>query len=159
MADYTGINAVGAVAVGGSAKDKTNADVLSTARARLSMAISAYSETREDELDDLRFYSGSPDNHFQWPADVLATRGASEYGRTTASRIAYGASPRGSIALERCARAHAWLAGRDYVAPQDIHAVALDVLRHRVLLGFEAEAEGASSDDVIAELLDQIPLP
>ena len=85
MADYTGINAVGAVAVGGSAKDKTNADVLSTARARLSMAISAYSETREDELDDLRFYSGSPDNHFQWPADVLATRGAVQ-GQTINAR-------------------------------------------------------------------------
>ena len=85
MADYTGINAVGAVAVGGSAKDKSNADVLSTARARLSMAISAYSETREDELDDLRFYSGSPDNHFQWPADVLATRGAVQ-GQTINAR-------------------------------------------------------------------------
>jgi len=85
MADYTGINAVGAVAVGGSAKDKSNADVLSTARARLSMAISAYSESREDELDDLRFYSGSPDNHFQWPADVLATRGAVQ-GQTINAR-------------------------------------------------------------------------
>ncbi len=90
---------------------------------------------------------------------VLATRGASEYGRSVASRIAYGASPRGSIALDRCARAHAWLAGRDYVGPQDIHAVAPDVLRHRVLLGFEAEAEGISSDAVIAELLAQVPLP
>jgi hypothetical protein len=85
MADYTGINAVGAVAVGGSAKDKTDADVLATARARLSMAISAYSESREDELDDLRFYSGSPDNHFQWPADVLATRGAVQ-GQTINAR-------------------------------------------------------------------------
>ena len=85
MADYTGINAVGAVAVGGSAKDKSNADVLATARARLSMAISAYSESREDELDDLRFYSGSPDNMFQWPADVLATRGAVQ-GQTINAR-------------------------------------------------------------------------
>jgi hypothetical protein len=85
MADYTGINAVGAVAVGGSAKDKTDADVLATARTRLSMAISAYSESREDELDDLRFYSGSPDNHFQWPADVLATRGAVQ-GQTINAR-------------------------------------------------------------------------
>ena len=85
MADYTGINAVGAVAVGGSAKDKSNADVLATARARLSMAISSYSESREDELDDLRFYSGSPDNQFQWPADVLATRGAVQ-GQTINAR-------------------------------------------------------------------------
>jgi len=85
MADYTGINAVGNVAVAGSAKKSSNSDVLSTARARLSMAISAYSETREDEIDDLRFYAGSPDNHFQWPADVLATRGAVQ-GQTINAR-------------------------------------------------------------------------
>ena len=83
--DYTGINAVAAVAVGGSAKDKSDSDVLSTARARLSMAISAYSESREDEIDDLRFYAGSPDNHWQWPADVLATRGAVQ-GQTINAR-------------------------------------------------------------------------
>jgi len=85
MADYTGINAVAAVAVGGSTKDKSDADVLATARARLSMAISAYSESREDELDDLRFYAGSPDNQWQWPADVLATRGAVQ-GQTINAR-------------------------------------------------------------------------
>ncbi|MCX7556435.1 MoxR family ATPase [Xanthomonadaceae bacterium JHOS43] len=90
---------------------------------------------------------------------VLATRDASTYDAALARRIAFGASPRGTIALERCARAHAWLAGRDYVAPQDIHAVALDVLRHRVLLSFEAEADGASSDDVVRALLDRIPVP
>lgn len=90
---------------------------------------------------------------------VLATRDASTYDAALGRRIAFGASPRGTIALERCARAHAWLAGRDYVAPQDIHAVALDVLRHRVLLSFEAEADGASSDDVVNALLDHIPVP
>ena len=90
---------------------------------------------------------------------VLATRDASAYDAALGRRIAFGASPRGTIALERCARAHAWLAGRDYVAPQDIHAVALDVLRHRVLLSFEAEADGASSDDVVNALLDRIPVP
>jgi len=90
---------------------------------------------------------------------ILATRGLSQYGSAAAARIAYGASPRGSIALERCARAHAWLAGRDYVAPQDIHAIAVDVLRHRVLMSFEAESEGIDSDSVIAELLEQVPLP
>ena len=90
---------------------------------------------------------------------VLATRDASHYDQTLKRQIAFGASPRGTIALERCARAHAWLEGRDYVAPQDVHAVALDVLRHRVLLSFEAEADGASSDDVINALLDRIPVP
>ena len=86
MADYSGINAVASVAVNGPEKTcKSGADVLATARARLSMAISAYSESREDEIDDLRFFAGSPDNHFQWPADVLATRGAVQ-GQTINAR-------------------------------------------------------------------------
>ena len=83
--DYTGIAAAGAVSEGGSAKDKSDSEVLSTARSRLDMAISALSESREDELDDLRFYAGSPYNHWQWPADVLATRGAVQ-GQTINAR-------------------------------------------------------------------------
>jgi MoxR-like ATPase len=90
---------------------------------------------------------------------VLATRDAAPYGEEIKRRIAFGASPRGTIALERCARAHAWLAGRDYVAPQDLHAIALDVLRHRVLLSFEAEAEGIDSDAVVRSLIERVPLP
>ena len=85
MADPTGITAAAAVAVGGSTKDKSNASVLATARTRLDMAISALSESREDELDDLRFYAASPDNQWQWPADVLATRGAVQ-GQTINAR-------------------------------------------------------------------------
>ena len=84
MADI-GINAAAAVAVGGSKKAKSDADILATARSRLNSAISAYSESREDELDDLRFFAGSPDNHWQWPADVLATRGAVQ-GQTINAR-------------------------------------------------------------------------
>ena len=79
------ITAAAAVAVGGSAKAKTTADVLATARSRLALAMSALSESREDEIDDLKFYAGSPDNHYQWPADVLATRGAVQ-GQTINSR-------------------------------------------------------------------------
>lgn len=90
---------------------------------------------------------------------VLASRDAAPYDDALARRIAFGASPRGTISLERCARAHAWLAGRDYVAPQDVHAVVHDVLRHRVLLSFEAEADGTSSDAVIDRLLDCVPVP
>lgn len=90
---------------------------------------------------------------------VLATRDATPYGAELKRQIAFGASPRGSIALERCARAHAWLAGRDFVAPEDIRAIALDVLRHRVLLSFEAEAEGLDSDTILRALLDRVPLP
>jgi hypothetical protein len=83
--DPTGIVAAAAVAVGGSKKAKSNADILATARSRLDMAMSCYSESREDENDDLKFYAGSPDNHWQWPADVLATRGAVQ-GQTINAR-------------------------------------------------------------------------
>jgi MoxR-like ATPase len=90
---------------------------------------------------------------------VLASRDPAPYGDDLARWIAYGGSPRATIALDRCARAHAWLTGRDFVAPEDIHAVAFDVLRHRILLSFEAEAEGIDSDRIIAELLGRVPLP
>jgi MoxR-like ATPase len=90
---------------------------------------------------------------------VLASRDAARYDKALARRIAWGASPRGSIALERCARARAWLAGRDYVTPDDIRAVAPDVLRHRVLPSYEATAEGWDGDKLVAALLDKVPLP
>ncbi|MBL8246702.1 MAG: AAA family ATPase, partial [Rhodanobacteraceae bacterium] len=90
---------------------------------------------------------------------VLASRDARRYDATLARRIAWGASPRGSIALERCARARAWLAGRDYVTPEDIHAIAPDVLRHRVLPSYEATAEGWDGGRLVAELLQMVPLP
>ena len=81
----TGLNDVAAVAVGGKKADKGNAEMLAAMRSRLTMAISAYSESREDELDDLRFMAGSPDNQWQWPADVLATRGSVQ-GQTINAR-------------------------------------------------------------------------
>jgi len=84
MNDPTGIVAAANVAAGGKPK-KSAADILTTARARLDMAVSALAESREDEIDDLRFYAGSPDNHWQWPADVLATRGAVQ-GQTINAR-------------------------------------------------------------------------
>ena len=72
--------------------------------------------------------------------------------------LEYGGSPRATIALDRCARAHAWLRGADFVSPDDVRAVAADVLRHRLILSFEAEANGVSSDDAIAELLRSVPV-
>ena len=90
---------------------------------------------------------------------VLATRDPRPWAPKLRERIAWGASPRASIAMERCARAAAWLAGRDYVLPEDIQALAPDVLRHRVLLGYEAEAEGLRVDDVVRQLLETVPLP
>jgi MoxR-like ATPase len=90
---------------------------------------------------------------------VLATRDAGRYGAELKRWIAWGASPRATIALDRCSRAHAWLAGRAYVLPEDVHAIAHEVLRHRVLLSYEAEAEGVRPDTVVDRLLDLVPLP
>src|SRR5262245_2421526 len=90
---------------------------------------------------------------------VLATRTPARYGDDLVRAIQYGASPRATIALDRCARAHAWLQGRDYVAPEDVQAIAHDVLRHRVLLTFEAEADGMTSDALISTLLQRVALP
>jgi hypothetical protein len=84
MNDPTGIVAAANVAAGGKPA-KSESDILTVARARLDMAVSALAESREDEIDDLRFYAGSPDNHWQWPADVLATRGAVQ-GQTINAR-------------------------------------------------------------------------
>jgi MoxR-like ATPase len=90
---------------------------------------------------------------------VLATRDATPYDKTLARRIAWGASPRGSIALERCSRARAWLAGRDFVTPEDVHAVARQVLGHRVLPSYEATAEGWDGSRLVDEILRHVPLP
>jgi MoxR-like ATPase len=90
---------------------------------------------------------------------VLASRSPQRYDAALARRIAWGASPRGSIALERCARARAWLQGREFVIPEDVRAVAPDVLRHRLLPSFEAMAEGWDGDRLVEALLQQVPLP
>lgn len=90
---------------------------------------------------------------------VFATRNPAAYGKELSNWVQYGASPRATIALDRCARAHAWLAGRDYVNPGDIHAIAPDVLRHRVILNYEAAAEGITPDRFIDSLLARVPVP
>ncbi|MFQ3322412.1 MAG: MoxR-like ATPase [Pseudomonadales bacterium] len=89
---------------------------------------------------------------------VVATRNASEYDETLGSLVEFGASPRGTIALERCARAHAWLQGKDFVSPDDVRAIAHDVLSHRIILSFEAEANGVDSKQVIDRLLASVPV-
>lgn len=87
---------------------------------------------------------------------VIATRTPAKYDAQLAQWIRFGASPRGSIAIDRCARAHAWLAGRDYVSPEDIQAVIFDTLRHRIILSFEAEAAGIDQEQVLQLLLDVV---
>ncbi len=90
---------------------------------------------------------------------VMATRDPAPYSEEIGRWVRYGASPRATIGIERCARAHAWLAGRDYVSPEDIQAITPDVLRHRILLSFEAEAENISTDHVITEILSRVAVP
>ncbi len=90
---------------------------------------------------------------------VLASRDPGAYGDELAHWIEYGASPRATIALDRCARAHAWLDGRDFVTPDDIQEMAFDVMRHRLILSFEAEAEGITSDRLISELIHRVAVP
>ncbi|MDX1551571.1 MAG: MoxR family ATPase [Marinobacter sp.] len=89
---------------------------------------------------------------------VLATRDPATLDPELARWTAFGASPRGTIALDRCARAMAWLEGRDYVSPDDVRNIAFDVLRHRILLTFEAEAEGLTADAIIQRLIDRVPV-
>ncbi len=89
---------------------------------------------------------------------VMATR-ANHTQDGVVKHLQYGASPRATIALDRCARAHAWLDGRDFVTPEDIQSVAPDVLRHRLLLNYEAEASGLTTDAVIHQLIAQVAVP
>ncbi len=90
---------------------------------------------------------------------ILATRNPAAYGSDLASWLQYGASPRASIALDRCSRAKAWLSQRDFVGPEDIQDMAYDVLRHRLTLSYEAEAEGITTDHFIKELIARIAVP
>jgi MoxR-like ATPase len=89
---------------------------------------------------------------------VDASRHPQHYSDQLASWIQYGASPRASIAFDRCARALAWLEGRDYVSPEDVQKLAHEIMRHRVLLTYQAEADGVSIDSVIDELLARVPV-
>lgn len=89
---------------------------------------------------------------------VIATRQPQAYSQELADWIEYGVSPRATITLDRCARAHAWLAGKDYVSPDDVQAVVHDVFRHRLILSFIAEAGGFSKDQAISRILEQVPV-
>ncbi|MCB1669239.1 MAG: MoxR family ATPase [Porticoccaceae bacterium] len=88
---------------------------------------------------------------------ILATRNPETYGGELANWLEFGGSPRATIALDRCSRAHAWLNGQDFVSPDNVRAVVNDVLRHRLILSFEAEASGITPDKVIDTLLHSVP--
>jgi len=90
---------------------------------------------------------------------VQATRTPERYGLDVGSLIQYGASPRATIYLTMAAKAHALLQGRGYVTPQDVKAIGMDVLRHRVIITYEAEAEEKTSEDVVAAIFDNVAVP
>jgi len=89
---------------------------------------------------------------------IIASRQPEAYSEELATWIEYGASPRATIGLDRCARAHAWLAERDFVSPDDVAAMAHDVLRHRLVVSYEGEIAGVTSDGVIDRLLELVPI-
>jgi len=88
---------------------------------------------------------------------VMATREPKRYAEALASCISVGVSPRATIALSRCARSHAWLSGKNFVSPDDVQAVIHDVFRHRLILDFEAEAQGIPADNIIDQVLNFVP--
>ncbi len=90
---------------------------------------------------------------------VVATRNPGAVKKELDGQVMYGASPRACMGIDRCARAYAWLQGRDYVGPEDIQEVAADVLRHRLVLSFEAEADGVEPDSIIDGVLDGVGVP
>lgn len=90
---------------------------------------------------------------------IMATRHPEKYDAKLNGQVLYGASPRATIALDRCSKINAWIAGRDFVTPEDVQSIIHDILRHRLILSFEAQAEGLTTDEVISRLLTLVPLP
>ncbi|TXH72124.1 MAG: MoxR family ATPase [Lysobacteraceae bacterium] len=146
---------------------KVESEILRLARdrARGAQSVSQVELLKLSQADVFAARAAVLDLHMAPPLErylielVLASRDAKRYDPALARRIGWGASPRGSIALERCARAKAWLDGRDFVTPDDVRAVAPDVLRHRVLPSYEAVAEGWDGERLVRALLDKVPLP
>ncbi len=112
----------------------------------------------EARAESLEIYLAEPLEHYIVDI-VMATRQPERYSDDLAKWLEYGVSPRATLALERCARARAWLNERDFVSPEDIQAVAPNVLRHRLLLSYQAQAEGVSRDQVINHILSQVAVP
>ncbi len=90
---------------------------------------------------------------------IAATRRPGDFSADLKTWVQVGASPRGTLALDRCSRAHAWLKGRDHVTPDDVRAIAPDCLRHRLVLSYEAAADGVTPDQVVAEVVRKVAVP
>ncbi|HCK92894.1 MAG TPA: AAA family ATPase, partial [Gammaproteobacteria bacterium] len=90
---------------------------------------------------------------------IQSTRTPERYSDKLAKAISFGASPRATLAMDRCARVNAWLAGRDYVTPDDVQKVAPQILRHRIGLSFQAEAQGLSAHQVVTQLIMLVSTP
>ena len=142
--DIMRLNRAEAIAAGGAAPDKTDpvseAEIHTARREVLDLFLA---EALERYIVDI----------------VQATRHAGKVKAELDGKIEFGASPRASLAIDRAARARAWLQGRDFVAPEDVQNVAPDILRHRVVPSFEAEAEGLTRDAIVASLLAEIGVP
>ena len=88
---------------------------------------------------------------------IIATREPAQYSDELAQHIEYGASPRATIALDKCAKAHAWLADRDFVTPDDVQQIATNVLAHRITPSLAASTQGITNGSIINQLLQQVP--
>lgn len=121
------------------------------------LPIISQQQIREARQSVLDIYMAEPIEHYIVHL-VDATRRPEKYDQDLASWIEYGVSPRATLALDRCARAHAWLSERDFVTPEDVQAVLPDVFRHRLLLKYEAEAAGFNCDQIIAHLMQKVPV-
>jgi len=121
------------------------------------LPIISQQQIREARQSVLNIYMAEPIEHYIVHL-VDATRRPEKYDQDLASWIEYGVSPRATLALDRCARAHAWLSERDFVTPEDVQAVLPDVFRHRLLLKYEAEAAGFNSDQIIAHMMQKVPV-
>lgn len=113
-----------------------------------------------DEISSLIKQIFVDDKLLDYIVDIVsATRDGSGFGLDTGQYVQYGASPRATIYLSLAARAYAFLQGRAYVTPQDIKSIAPDILRHRIILSYEAEAEDVTTEDIIARVFDSVEVP
>jgi len=143
--------------------ERSETEILHLVRAetgsQTSEATPPYRLTEEDifaaRQSILSLYMAEPIERYIVALTMASREGRGELG----TWLEFGASPRGTIAMDQCSRTLAWLGGRDFVTPEDVQAIAHDVLRHRLILSFDAEAQGVTTDDAIDLLIEQVPVP